>query len=236
MKKIPVILVVALGFAFAGVAEAATPKKRTRNANRVGPYGAALLGYSNYTGDQSESELELIDILTDTGAPFQNMTSSTENTDFGYQATFGYRFTRYFAAELALAQFGELKSTAKADMDFGQGFVPTSVSLSFATGGVLISAVGILPFNDKFEMYGRLGYLLTSSERELSSRVDGQSGGFGSADGDSQDLVYGIGFAWHINQIYSIRSEFQQLDQIGQENRTGTEDLTVIGVGLIVRF
>jgi hypothetical protein len=33
-----------------------------------------------------------------------------------------------------------------------------------------------------------------------------------------------------------VRAEFQKLDQIGQENRTGAEDLTVIGIGLTVRF
>ena len=121
-------------------------------------------------------------------------------------------------------------------MDFGQGFVPASVSLTFAAGGPMISAIGILPIGDKFELFGRVGYLFTSSERELTSRVDGESGTFGSAKGDSQDVVYGVGLAWNINQVYAIRFEFQQLDQLGQENRTGAEDVTVIGAGLIVRF
>ena len=48
--------------------------------------------------------------------------------------------------------------------------------------------------------------------------------------------MYGIGFAWNINQVYSIRGEYQQLDQLGQENRTGAEDVSVIGLGLIIRF
>ena len=36
--------------------------------------------------------------------------------------------------------------------------------------------------------------------------------------------------------IESIRGEYQQLDQLGQENRTGAEDVSVIGIGLVVRF
>ncbi len=236
MKKTSVILVVALSFAFAGIAEAATPKKRTRNANRVGPYGAALLGYSNYTSDQSAYEQDLIDRLVETGNPYQDITTSTENTDLGYQAIFGYRFIRYFAAEIGLAQFGELKSTAKTEMDFGQGFVPTSLSFTFSSGGPMFSAIGILPIGEKFEVFGRLGYLFASAERELTSRVDGQSGRFGSVDGNSDIPVYGIGFAWNINQIYSIRGEYQKIDSLGQANRSGEEDLTVTGVGLIVRF
>jgi hypothetical protein len=236
MKKLSVILLVVISFAFAGFAEAAKPKKRTRNANRVGAYGGVLVGQSNFSGDQGLNEESLRDILNTAGAPIQNLSSSTEDSDIGYQATFGYRFNRYFAAELGLAQFGSLSSTARAEMDFGAGFVPASVKLNFSAGGPIVSAIGILPIGEKFEVYARLGYLFCSSERELSSRVDGQSGSFGNAKGDSQNPVYGVGFAWNLNQVYSIRGEFQKLDELGQENRTGAEDLTVIGIGLVVRF
>jgi hypothetical protein len=238
MKKLTVVLLVILGLGLAGFSDAATPKKRSRNANRIGPYAGVLVGFSRFSGNQDANEQNLIDILDNTGNPYQNLSSSTEDSDLGYQALFGYRFHRYFSAELAFTQFGELKSTAKADMDFGdgRGFVPSAVSLTFQAGGPMISAIGYLPIGEKFELYGRLGYLFTSSERSLTSRVDGQSGGFGAAKGDSQDPVYGIGFAWHFNQLYSLRAEYQKLDQIGQENRTGAEDLTVIGVGVIVRF
>jgi hypothetical protein len=235
MKKISVIVLVALSVAFAGYAEAAKGKKRTRNANRIGAYGGALIGYSSYSGDQSLNEQILEGILTGAG-PTQNLSSSTEDTDIGYQAMFGYRFHRYFAAELGLAQFGSLKSTARADLDFGDGFVPASVTYAFTVGGPIISAIGILPLHDKFELFARLGYLFASSERELTSRVDGESGGFGSAKGDSQNPVYGLGFAWHINQVYSVRGEFQKLDSLGQADRTGEEDLTVIGLGVVIRF
>jgi opacity protein-like surface antigen len=236
MKKLSVILLVVVSFTFAGFAEAAKPKKRTRNANRVGAYGGAIVGYSMYDADGTVNEAGLEDIIIRANVPTQNLSTDTEDTDIGYQAMFGYRFTRYFAAELALAQFGDLKSTARADMDFGDGFVPASVSLTYSAGGPLISAIGILPLNDKFELFARLGYLFTSSERELTSRVDGESGSFASAKGDSQDPVYGVGFSWHINQVYSIRAEYQMLNSLGQSDRTGEEDLAVAGVGVIIRF
>ena len=236
MKKISVVLLVVFSILFAGFAEAAKPKKRTRNANRIGAYGGALVGYSMYSGDQSGFEEALRETLENANADIRNLSSSTEDSDIGYQAMFGFRFTRYFAAEIGLAQFGTLSSTAKAELDFGDGFVPASVMLEFQAGGPIFSAVGILPIGDKFELFGRLGYLFTSAEREFTARVDGESGGFGSAKGDSQDPVYGIGFAWNINQVYSIRGEFQKLDSLGEANRSGEEDLTVVGLGLIVRF
>ena len=236
MKKVAVVLLVVVGVAFAGFAEAAKPKKRTRNANRVGPYGVGFVGQSNYTSDQSQNEQDLLDTLINTGNPTQNLSASTEDTDIGYNATFGYRFNRYFSAELGLAQFGSVESTAKGELDFGDGFVPTSLKLSFSAGGPMISAIGYLPIGEKFELFGRVGYLFTSSERELTSNVDGQSGGFGSAKGDSQDMVLGVGGAFHFSQVYSVRFEYQQLDELGEDERTGLEDLRVIGLGVVVRF
>jgi len=237
MKKLLVIMLAGMSVAFAGFVEAA-PKKRPRSANRIGAYGGALVGFSTYSGDQTDDEQALEEILEGVGEASQNVTSSTEDSDIGYQAMFGYRFHRFFAAELGLAQFGSLESTAKGDVDFGDGdgFLPTSVKSSFTVGGPMISAIGILPLNEKFELFARLGYLFTSADLEFSARVDGQSAGSGSVKGDSQNAVYGIGFAWNINQVYSIRGEFQDLNSVGEERQTGEEDLTVLGLGLIIRF
>ena len=236
MKKISVIVLVVISLAFAGMAEAAKPKKKTRNANRVGAYGSMLVHQVRYTGDQSELEQELSAFLMNQNAPTRNVSTSTKNTDVGYQATFGFRFTRYFAAELGLVQYGELSSSVNGEIDQGTGFVPASVKLAFTVGGPVVSAVGILPLNDKAEFFGRVGYLFASSDRSLTTRLDGQNGGSNSASGDSQNLVLGAGFAWNVNQVYSIHVEYQKIDKVGQKSRTGTEDMTVLGVGLLVRF
>jgi opacity protein-like surface antigen len=235
MKNVSVVILAAVCVAFAAFAEAA-PKKRTRNANRIGPYGMGAIGQSHWTSDQSENEQNLILTLEDVNVPIQDISTSSTDSDIGYNATFGYRFTRYIAAEIGLAQFGSVESVARANMDFGDGLEPVSLKLAFTAGGPLISVMGILPLNDNFEFFGRAGYLFTSSERELSSRVSGQSGGFGAAKGDSQDLVLGLGAAYHFNQVYSVRLEYQQLGEVGEEGSSGEEDLNVIGLGLVIRF
>jgi opacity protein-like surface antigen len=236
MKKLPVIVLAVVSLAFAGFAEAAKPKKRTRNANRLGPYGALLVAQARYAGDQTENEQDLADFFANREDPTQNISTSSKTEDIGFQATFGYRFHRYFAAELGLVQYGELSSTVHGEVDQGNGFIPASVKYAFNIGGPLVSVVGILPLGQKAELYGRVGYLFASVERDLSARVDGASAGANSAKGDSQEPVFGLGLAWHINQVYSVRAEYQKLTNVGQENRTGTEDLDVIGVGFLVRF
>lgn len=234
MKKIPVILLAAVTLAVTGLAEAA-PKKRTRNADRIGPYGMGAVGQSNWTSDQSEAEDFVLSQFTDNEVPAEDVSIKTEENDLGYNFTFGYRFTRYVAAEIGLAQYGSVTSTGRADVDTGQGIVPVSIKVAFSAGGPLISAIGIVPVNDKFEFFGRVGYLFTSSEREITQRVDGQTGGFGSIKGDSQDLVLGAGAAYNVNQMYAMRLEYQKL-KLGESGNTGEEDVNVISLGLVVRF
>ena len=238
MKNVSVVLLVIVSVAFAGFAEAAKPKKRTRNANRIGAYGVGFLGQSKYTSDQTGAEEFAVGQLEIIGDASRNVSVATEDTDIGYNATFGYRFSRYFAAELGLAQMGSVESKARGEVDFGDGsgFHDSAMTLAFSTGGLLFSAIGILPINDSFEFFGRAGYMFTSSERELSLRIDGDSGGFGSSKGDSQDLVLGLGATYHFNQIYSLRLEYLKLDEVGEDRSTGLEDLSLLGLGLVVRF
>jgi hypothetical protein len=238
MKTSLVIVLAGLSLAFAGYAEAAG-KKRPRSANRIGAYGGVTVGQTSFSADNAEQNVQdLEDTLINAGVGTQNLSSGTEDTDIGYQATFGYRFHRYFAVELGLAQYGSLVSHAKADIDFddGNGFVPTSVKLTYSAGGPVFSAIGILPLHEKFELFARLGYLFTSSQNEFAARIDGENAGTGSLKGNSQDPVYGVGFSFHINQVYSIRGEYQQIDEVGQGSRTGTEDLKVLGLGIVMRF
>lgn len=236
MKKVAVILLMASSLVMAGMAEAAKPRKRTRNANRVGAYGSAMVGLTTYSGDHSQNEEELTSSLVNSGFPSQGVTASTEETDFGYQAAFGYRFNRYFAAEISLAQFGDLRSTASGELDFGEGFVPTALHLTFSVGGPLISGVAILPINDRFELFGRAGVLFGTSQLEVSSRIDGETGGFGSAKGDSTNVVFGLGGAWNINQLYSVRLEYLHLGKVGESNGSGREELNSINIGMMIRF
>jgi opacity protein-like surface antigen len=234
MKKVAVIVLVVAGLMFAAYAEAAKPKRRTRNANRVGPYAGALIGMNHYTGDQSGAEADLESTFA--GVTTQNLVIGTDEKDIGYAAQFGYRFNRYLAAEFALAQYGDLNSHADADIDLGNGFVPASIDLNFHIGGPKLSMIGIVPFNDRFEIYGQAGLLFAASEREFRIKVDGNTNSFGSAKADSTEVVLGLGFAWHINQMYSIRAQYEKLTDVGEEQRTGTEDVDTASLGLIVRF
>lgn len=234
MKKVSVIVLVVVGLLFAAYAEAAKPKRRTRNLNRVGPYAGGMIGMNSYTNDQSDVEADLESSFV--GVPTQDLNIGTDDKDIGYSAQFGYRFNRYLAAEFALGHFGDLHSSARADVDLGSGFVPAGIDVNYHVGGPMLSVIGILPLNDKFELFGRAGVLFASAEREFTIKVDGEVTSFGSSKGESTEVVLGAGAAWHVNQMFSIRAQVEKLDSVGDPDLTGTEDITSASLGLLVRF
>jgi opacity protein-like surface antigen len=236
MKKVFVIVFVVVGLLFATCAEAAAKPhhRRTRNANRIGPYAGAMIGLTQYPESQSQAESNLADIFN--GVTTQNLVIGTDDKDLGYAAQFGYRFARYLAVEFALGQYGVLNSHARAQIDPGTGFVPASIDLKFHVGGPKLTAIGILPINNKFEIFGQVGLLFASTEREFVIRIDGADNSFGSIKADSTELTLGAGASWHINQMYTVRLGYERLTDVGDKQRNGTEDLNTASLGLVVRF
>jgi hypothetical protein len=236
MKKISVIVLVVLALLMAGIAEAAPKKKRTRNANRIGPYAGAIVSMTSYSTEQDLNEENVINFFEQQGIPFSNVVESTDDSDIGYEAVFGYRFHRYFAAELGLLQVGELESRLTGDFGPPDATVPGYVSFEYGFGGPVFSAIGILPLNDKFEFYARGGLLFAGADRSVKVVIDGDGTNLGGTKGDSSDFVYGAGFQYHVNVMFSIRTEYMLFKDVGDPNTTGTEDLSNIGLGLVVRF
>src|SRR5688572_1041198 len=162
MKKIAVMAFVFLALMFAGLTEAANPKRPPKtNQNRIGPYATGNVGMTSYSSNEALTEFLVQDFMT-LGNPAQNLQAGTDDGDVGFNASFGYRFHRFFAFEVGLQQYGDLVTSASGDVDYPElqgGFVPATAELTFSVNGILMSAVGVLPIKDKIELFGRVGYL-----------------------------------------------------------------------------
>ncbi len=236
MKKISVIVLVITALLMAGLAEAAPKKKRTRNANRVGPYAGVMASMTSYTSEQDINEAGIISFFAQQNIPFTNTVKTTDDSDFGYEAVFGYRFNRYVAAELGLLQVGEVENRLTGDFGPPGNTLPGYVSLDYKFGGPVLAAVGFLPLNDKFELFARGGVLFASSDRDVIVNIDGESTNLGGTRGDSTELVYGAGLQFHVNVMFTVRAEYMIFRDVGDPNTTGTESLNNMSLGLIVRF
>jgi OOP family OmpA-OmpF porin len=124
--------------------------------------------------------------------------------DTSFKILGGYQINKHFGAELGYTDFGSANS-----------------------GGVTVKGtawelvgVGSLPLNDKFSLFGKLGFAMT----------DGEATGFGSAD--STELTYGIGAKYNFTPVLGVTAEYQVYPDFAD----GFSDVSVFSVGVVYRF
>jgi len=237
MKMSPTLLFVSLAVLCVGAAGAATPKKPPAyNQNRLGAYAVGSIGMTSYTSDQAGTEDFLLDFMTQ-GSPAQNLQASTDDSDFGYQAQFGYRFHRFFAAEIGLLKFGDLTTKGSGDIDYDEtgNFEQVDATFKYHPNGLLMSAIGIVPLGTRFEVFGRLGYLFSNVEREIVIKTPTETLLNGSFRDDTTEVLYGLGLVFNINEAYSLRAEYQFADEVGSDS-VGVEDFNFLSLGFQMRF
>src|SRR6266852_3402943 len=131
----------------------------------------------------------------------------------------GYQFNRNFAGEFGYTDLGK---TTASFVGFG--------SASIGARGFELSGVGMLPVSQQFSVYGRLGLFHWDVDFK-----DG-TGLAGSASASGTDLTYGLGASFSFTKNSALRLEWQKYQDVGDTNSTGSGDITVIGVGLAVKF
>lgn len=131
--------------------------------------------------------------------------ASVEADDVGFDADDtafkvfgGYALNDNFAVELTYFDGGQPDETLDA---FG---IPVTVEAEVS--GLNLSAVGRLPINDTFAVFGKVGYASYDVE------VTGRSGGFSiSDDSGDDDLSYGLGAQFSFG-AFSLRGEYEAID------------------------
>jgi OmpA-OmpF porin, OOP family len=120
----------------------------------------------------------------------------------GFGVFLGYQFNKHLGVEGTYRRL--------ADFDYGSGTVKAD-----QTG---ISAIGTLPLNGGFSIYGRLGF----NRVELNVRA---AGGYRDGDSDHKAL-YGAGVAYQFSDDISGRLEVQR----------PYTDVTNLSAGISFRF
>lgn len=120
--------------------------------------------------------------------------TACDDSDTGWKILGGYRFHRHFAAEGTYIDWGKVSARAGASS-------VTSKSSSFG-----IAAVGLLPLDERFSLFGKLGFLQTKQDL---ARV-----GAPSRTGDDTELHYGIGLKYGLTQNWGLRAEWEQTEKL----------------------
>jgi OOP family OmpA-OmpF porin len=116
--------------------------------------------------------------------------TSRDDKDTAWNLTAGYKFTRNWAVEVGYTDLGKFTSSGT----FGGAAASANADVTAWN----ISAVGTLPLNDMFSIYGKVGYL--RSKVKASASVGGV---FASGSSSENDITAGIGVRYHITRNIS---------------------------------
>jgi len=127
----------------------------------------------------------------------------------------GYQMSRNFAVEIGYADLGKITASGPGG------------SLALESTAWEVTAVGILPLEKSFSLFGKIG--LFSATTELTSTV-GISG-----DDTATGLTFGIGARYDFTKSLGVRAEWQRYADVGGDN-VGEGDVDTLTVGVVVRF
>jgi len=110
----------------------------------------------------------------------------------------GWRFHRYFAAELSYLDFGKARLA---------GTVPGgSVEGTTTAKAAGLSLVGFIPVGDQLSLFGRLGGLQTQTNATLN--------GAGQPSRDETEIHTGIGGLYQLGRRWALRAEYERASDI----------------------
>ena len=145
---------------------------------------------------------------------------NVDDSDTGFKIYGGYKFNPNFAVEAGYADIGS------ATMDF-PGFFNAEVEAS----ALFVDAVGSLPLNEQFSVFGRVGLAMTNTE--LTVNVPGL--GSETLDDDEAEIKFGLGAQFSFSKNVALRGEWERYVDVGGDN-TGEGDVDVIGLSVNVMF
>lgn len=185
-------------------------------------YGGFSAGQSRVKFDDS--------IAGVAGATASSLTK--DETDTAFKLLAGYRFNPNFALEGGYTDFGNFKATRNVTAP-AVGSLETRIKSS----GFHFGLVGILPINDKFDFFGRIGAIRTSTETSYSTSgaVTLAAGANSNPKHSEWNGQYGIGVQLNVEKNIGVRLEYEVTKNVGDQN-TGEGDIGFISAGVVVRF
>jgi OmpA-OmpF porin, OOP family len=201
----------------------------------AGFYIGASGGQAKYAEqDRDDFDDIVFDAFSSNGVPVLSVQSDLDDADNTLGVFAGYRFNRYVAVEAGYVDLGELDYTADVIVLSG-GMQPADVGVTVGVKGPLVSGMGIWPINDVWEVYGRAGLIVSSTEIKVRIQLFGFSDTVPESK-TSVDSMIGLGTAVHLGERVSLRLEYQRFGAVGDEDTTGETNIDVVNLGILARF
>jgi opacity protein-like surface antigen len=148
-----------------------------------------------------------------------------------WSVTAGYRVNRYLAFEASYVNLGTLEATHSIFVSPILGGGTLGFHRELETKGPAITAFGILPLSDRWELYVRAGIFFADSE--LTTSVSGNSDST-SFDSDATTVGAGAQFDWASR--WSARLEFQRSLDVGGDDAVTEADVDGVSLAVLYRL
>jgi hypothetical protein len=175
-------------------------------------------------------------------------TSKLDDSVSVWGAHLGYRWGKFFATEVGYAKLGEASYRLPVAITETVTNVTSGASASgnfigertmqFTSAGPTISALGMLPLGQYFDLHLRGGiYLADTRVTNRIRDIEFNSGNIAHrrVDASQTELFAGIGGAWNINENFVLRAEYQKYLDVGDDEKTGESDIDVINLSVMFK-
>jgi len=199
-----------------------------------GFYWGFDLGQYQHDLDQNALDSMLVDDLDSVGLTVLSGSSQTSEDGFTWGLTLGYQFFRYLAVEAAWVDLGSSEYKASVDATDGVDVYALDTKITADSAGATLSALGILPFAESWQVYGRVGMYFASNDLDVTVS-SGDVGASGEDSDNTQEFYWGVGGGYTAGH-WTTRLEYQQYMDVGDDSTTGEADISRITLGAIYRF
>jgi OOP family OmpA-OmpF porin len=142
---------------------------------------------------------------------------SVDGSDSGIKLFGGFAFNKNIAVEMAFVDLGEL-----AYSGICCGGTPVTNG-TVETSGFNFAAVGTIPLNPSFSLFGKLGMFFWEAE------ASDLTGGFPFVQTiDDVDISYGFGASYQFNRNFGVQVEWEQYE--------AADSISLLSVGVVYRF
>lgn len=212
-------------------------------ASDIGFYVGGSVGQATKDSDRNEFALFADDLQFIFGFTPASDSRSFDDSDTSFVLMVGYRLTRHLALEGAYSRLGTVSHRSRASGNFPLDAGTLDSTIENETTGFTIAAVGFLPLNRDWEVFGRIGALFADNEISVSIAAIGETfvgpGGQRLSDSGSQtstDYFAGLGVTRRIFEIYDLRLEYQRFLDVGTTDTGGVGDIDTLMLGLNATF
>lgn len=175
------------------------------------------------TMDLNKSEID--NSLTSAGVT--GLSSSLDKTDTAYKIQLGYQFNQNVAVEGGYIDLGKGKYSAT--------FTGGTGTANAKASGVNVAVLGILPINEAFSAFAKLGVIDAKVKTDVSATGPGGSAS-ASASSTKLKTTWGIGASYQFSKQVGVRVEYEQFKKLGDASTTGESDVSLVSAGIVLKF